>query len=77
MDRILLAVLIIAIFLFFVGIYMLYKPSRYQNSGTSCERNTMAVCVSIKNDYYFYGAVMIIISIMIGGLALFELFQGK
>ena len=74
MDKILLAVLITAIFLLFVGFYMLYKPSQYQNNGTICEKNCMSTCVNVKNDYYYYGAVMIVFAIIIGGLALFELF---
>lgn len=74
MDKILLAVLISAVFLLLIGFYMIYKPSLYQNNGTICEKNAMAVCNSVKNDYYIYGAVMIIFAILIGGLALFELF---
>jgi len=75
MDKIILALLIVAIILFVYGIYILFYPSMYQNNGTTCEKVTMATCNSIKNDYYIFGTVMIITSILIGGMSLFELFK--
>lgn len=74
MDKIILALLIIAVILLAYGIYVLLYPGRYQNNGTTCEKITMSTCTSIKNDYYIFGVVMIITAILIGGLSLFELF---
>lgn len=73
MDKIILDLVIVVILLIY-GIYVLTYPSRYQNNGTTCEKITMSTCTSIKNDYYMFGAVMIVTAVLIGGLSLFKLF---
>jgi hypothetical protein len=77
MDRILLALIILSLVLGGFGIYVLFYPNRYQNNGTICEKNAISTCNSIKNDYYIFGTIMIVVSLMIAGLALFEMFRLK
>lgn len=77
MDYILSALIVISILMLVYGIYTLFLPSRYQNNGKICEKNTMSTCPSIKNDYYIIGTAMIILSLTIGGLVLFEMSRNK
>lgn len=77
MDKILIGVLIISVVLFVYGIYVLSIPSKYQNSGSACEKLTMSTCNSIKNDYYIFGAILIISSLITFSLVLYEFFSTK
>lgn len=77
MDKILIGVITLAVILFFFGLYVLYYPTRYQNNGTTCEKIAMSTCNSVKNDYYIFGSVMILFSMIIGSLCAYEIVSLK
>lgn len=77
MDKITLVITFIGIFMIIYGIYVYNTPSRYQTKGLICEKNTMAVCDSIKQDYQTYGTAFIILGILLVGFSIFELSRKK